>query len=175
MPECYADTLLVSTLVPPLKRYNHKHSCFLVEKEMVKGKLKDSFAVGIIDRDKRKIKYLKEFEVIDKVENYLYLLRHNRKEKHHFIIQLIPALEQWILNICTAEKIDFVNLPRDLSEFKKYTKKQSSLENDDLRNLYLKMSEKDSNPAIRKLKSWLRLLKEKNYHADLNELRNAGQ
>ena len=175
MPECYADTLLISTLVPPIKRYNHKHSCLLVEKEMVHGKLKDRFAVGIIDRDKRRIEYLKEFEEIDRVENFLGLLRHKDKEKHHFIIQIITALEQWILNICKEEKISLGNLPLELPELKRYTKSQSSLENEELKNLYLKMNEKESNPAIRKLKSWLRMLKEKNYHADLNELRNAGK
>ncbi len=174
MPECYADTLLVSTLVPPAKRYNHKHSCLLVEREMVTGKLKDRFAVGIIDKDKRKIKYLKEFEMIDQVENYLALYRHKSREKHHFIIQIIPALEQWILNVCEQEKITFANLPGDLSELKKYTKRQSSMENENLKLLYLTMGEKENNPAIRKLKGWLTVLKEKNYDVELNELKNAG-
>ena len=52
MPECYADTLLIETLVPTERGYNHKNNCFKVESEMKDGALKDKFAVGIIDKDK---------------------------------------------------------------------------------------------------------------------------
>lgn len=172
MPECYADTLLIETLVPPVKRYNHKHSCTQVEREMVKGKLRDKFAVGIVDKDKRAIKYLNEFIEIDRVENFLILFKHRSKEKPHFIIQIIAALEQWILNICEEEKITLENLPTEIEEFKKYTKKQSSIYNEDLKSLFYKMAEKNNNCSIRKLKSWLRLLLHNNYNVDLNELKN---
>ena len=53
MPECFSDTLLIESLSTPIKRYNHKHSCSQVANEMQRGKLKDSFAVGIIYKDKR--------------------------------------------------------------------------------------------------------------------------
>ena len=171
MPECYADTLLIETLVPPVKRYNHKHSCTQVEREMVRGKFRDRFAVGIIDKDTRSLKYLQNFKQIDLVAHSLILWRHKLEERHHFIIQIIPALEQWVLNICREERIVLENLPNDLEGFKKYTKKQSSIYNNDLKSLYYKMSEKDENISIRKLKSWLKLLLEKNYHVDLNDLR----
>ena len=67
MPECYADTLMVRTFVPPKIRYNHQRSCTKVQGQMIinnngiKGDLYDKFAVGIIDNDKREIAYLKEF------------------------------------------------------------------------------------------------------------------
>ncbi len=50
VPECYIDTMLVQTLVPPEKnnRYNHQHGCFEVSNEMELYGLKDKFAVGII-------------------------------------------------------------------------------------------------------------------------------
>ena len=172
MPECYADTLLIETLVPPVKRYNHKHSCTQVEREMVSGKFKDKFAVGIIDKDKKYLKCLDNFEQIDLVDNSLILWRHKLKEKHHFIIQIIPALEQWILNICKEEKIVLENLPIEIEEFKKYTKRQSSIYNIDLKNLYYKMSGKNENKSIQKLKGWLKLLLKENYNVDLKELRN---
>ena len=100
MPECFADTLLIETLVPPKTGYNHKHSCLKVEAAM---KNSNSFAVGIIDKDKKAIRYLEQFEVIDEIENSLLLWKH--KSKLQFIIQICPALEKWILNICESENI----------------------------------------------------------------------
>jgi hypothetical protein len=44
MPECFADTLLIETLVPSETGYNHQMGCFKVEGEMKFGKLKDRFA-----------------------------------------------------------------------------------------------------------------------------------
>jgi len=172
MPECYTDTLMIETLVPPAIRYNHKHSCSQVENEMLRGKLKDKFAVGIIDKDKKSIKYLNEFEEKDRVDGSLILWRHKSKEKHHFIIQIVPALEKWILNICETEDVDMTSLPIDLDELKKYTKSQSSLENQTLKKLFSKICEKNNNVSVRKLKGWIKLLKEKNYQVDINELIN---
>lgn len=51
MPECYADTLLIETLVPCKRGYNHKKSCNEVAKGM-QSVFKDKFALGIIDKDK---------------------------------------------------------------------------------------------------------------------------
>ncbi len=172
MPECYADTLMIQTLVPPKTKYNHKHSCSQVENEMVKGKLKDKFAVGIIDKDKKVIKYLNEFEEIDKVQGTLTLWRHKEKWKHHYIIQIEPALEKWILNICIEENIFMIGMPTEINELKQYTKKQSSLENKTLKALFSEMNKKKDNRSIKKLKGWIQLLKEKNYQADVNDLIN---
>ena len=172
MPECYADTLMIQTLVPPKIKYNHKHSCSQVEKEMVKGKLKDKFAVGIIDKDKKSIKYLNEFKEIDRVQDSLILWRHKSNDKHHFIIQIQPALEKWILSICATENIIIEGMPIEIEELKKYTKKQSSLDNEILKVVFLMMSEKNENKSIKKLKGWIKILKEKNYKADINELIN---
>lgn len=172
MPECFADTLMIETFVPPLIRYNHKHSCSQVENEMIRGKLKDKFAVGIIDKDKHSIKYLNEFVQKDKVDGSLILWRHKAENKHHYIIQLQPALEKWILNICAEENINLQGIPSDLDELKHLTKKQSNLENKLLKNLFALMNERIENISIRKLKHWIKLLKEKNYQVDINELIN---
>ncbi|MEO8962218.1 MAG: hypothetical protein ABI325_10065 [Ginsengibacter sp.] len=69
VPECYIDTMLVQTLVPPEKsnRYNHQHGCFAVSNEMELYSLKDKFALGIIDNDKKKAKYLSKFFEIDNI------------------------------------------------------------------------------------------------------------
>ena len=73
IPECFADTLFIETLVPTTKGYNHQRSCFKVEATM---KELNSFALGIIDKDKKQIKYLDKFKIVDEVEGDLILWRH---------------------------------------------------------------------------------------------------
>jgi hypothetical protein len=174
MPECYADTLLIETLAPTKIGYNHQTGCFTVEREMRLGKFNDRFAVGIIDNDKVQIKYLKEFEVIDKAEGSLILWRHRDKAKHHYIIQICPALEQWILDVCKQEaiRIDDFGIDPDLEALKKYTKSNRSMDDKKLKALFQEISSKNQNINVRKLKSWITLLKEKNYKVDVNQLTN---
>lgn len=51
IPECYADTNLIQTLLQ-IKGANHQKSCGQVTNEM-KQRFHDDFAVGIIDLDKK--------------------------------------------------------------------------------------------------------------------------
>jgi hypothetical protein len=172
MTECYADTLLIETLVPPVSRYNHKHSCYEVQNEMTKGRLKDKFAVGIIDADKKRISYLNDFDAVDKIEGALILWRHKSNTTHHYIIQICPALEGWVLDVCKEEGIDLNGLPSDITGLRKYTKVQSSLTDPKLISVFGNIANKDNNDTVRKLKGWIKILKEKNYQADINELIN---
>jgi hypothetical protein len=173
MPECYADTLLIEALVPSKTGYNHKMGCFKVEAEMKLGIFKDQFAVGIIDNDKWQISYLNEFEEIDKIVGSLILWKH--KAKSHFIIQICPALEKWVINICDSENINLVEfgLSSDLEDLKKYTKSQSDLRDKKLKHLFKVISNKYNSKEVCKLRGWISILKEKTYKVELNELRNA--
>jgi hypothetical protein len=174
MSECYADTLLIETLVPTIIGYNHQYSCFKVEGMMKLGKLKDQFALGIVDNDKVQIKYLNDFEVIDKVEGSLILWRHREKGKHHYIIQICPALEQWLLNICGEEDISigYFGINADLDALKEYTKSKASIYDKKLIALFAEINSKTENISVRKLKNWITQLKEKNYKADIKALQN---
>ena len=167
MPECFADTLLIETLVPSKTGYNHKHSCLKVEAAM---KNSNSFAVGVIDKDKKAIRYLEQFEVIDEIENSLLLWKH--KSKFQFIIQIYPALERWILNVCKSEEIQVKEHLNSLDKLKKVTKSISSEENADLKELFSLIRQKQNNISIRKLTTWISILKEQNYNVDINELKN---
>ena len=174
VPECYIDTMLVQTLLPPGKnsRYNHQHGCFDVSNEMELFGLKDKFAVGIIDNDKKKAKYLSKFIEIDNVENSLRLYKH--KEFHQYFIEISPAIEVWILKVCRQEKIDMIdfNLPDNLKELKRITKPQTSGKDKRFIDLFLRFN-KSGNKSVLKLKTWIKILKEKNYDVDINELLNA--
>ena len=175
VPECYIDTMLVQTLVPPEKnsRYNHQHGCFAVSNEMELYSLKDKFALAIIDNDKKKAKYLGGFIEIDNIDDALKLYKH--KEFHQYYIEINPAMEAWILKVCEQEKIDInteFGLPQDLKELKRITKAQASIKDKRFLNLFLKFK-MSNNQSVLRLKTWIALLKEKNYKVDINELRNA--
>ena len=173
MPECYADTLLIQTLIPTKQGYNHKHNCFKVETAMAKGELKDKFALGIIDNDKKAIRYLNEFEIINNYNEELKLWQH--KEKHHYIIQFCPALEKWIIGICKEGNINLneYGLDNSLEGLKKHTKSIVSLTDEKLNRLFKAIKNKSEEIAsVQKLTKWVTLLKNKQYQVDINELRN---
>ncbi len=171
VPECYIDTMLVQTLVPPKKRYNHQHGCSEVSNEMELYHLKDKFAVGIIDNDKKKAKYLRSFLEIDGNACGVKLFKH--AQNHQYYIQISPAIESWILEVCKQEEIDIAEfgLPNTLRALTKITKPQSSIK--DRRFIHLfECFKKSENKSVQKLVGWISLLKEKNYQVDINELKN---
>lgn len=177
--ECWADTILIETLVPPSKSgYSHFSSCFHVEAVMTQGALRDKFAIGIIDDDKNSIKYLKEFEEWVNYDDSLKLWVHPNKP--HYIIQFSPALEKWILKNCEQGHITLEDyeLSNNLTELKRYTKHLASKNNNSgvnknrLKNLFTAFKNRDDIEEVRLLKRWIQLLKEKNYQIDKEELKN---
>ena len=161
IPECYIDTNLIEALVPPQKGYNHQKGCPAVAKCMME-KFGDKFAVGITDKDKRELKYLEEFNLLANDES-IYLYKH--KEKTHFIIQVSPAVEVFILNavkeLCVElEKHD---IPSDLESMKKETKKIDAKSSVKYRNLFKALKKAST---FVKLASIVRYLKEEQYNAD---------
>lgn len=173
VPECYIDTMLVQTLVPPTSknRYNHQHGCFEVSNEMERYSLKDKFAVGVIDNDKRKSKYLNEFIEIDNSGGSIKLLKH--KNKPQYFIQISPAIEAWMLEVCEQEKIDITGfgLPSTLKDLKLVTKPQTSSKDKRFIELFSQFK-KSQNKSVSKLIGWIKLLKEKNYQVEIKELQN---
>ncbi|MFZ6025062.1 MAG: hypothetical protein ACOYVG_11495 [Bacteroidota bacterium] len=171
VPECYIDTVLVKTLVPPTNRYNHQHGCFAVSNEMERGGLKDQFALGIIDNDKKKAKYLNEFFEIDNGGSSVKLLKH--KSDPQYFIQISPAIEVWILEVCEQEKIDLAEfgLPSNLNDLKWVTKPQTSSTDKRFIDLFSQFK-KSQNKSVAKLIGWIKLLKEKNYQVEIKELQN---
>lgn len=85
---------------------------------------KDSFALGIIDKDKREITYIKEFELLASKDS-LYLYKH--QTKHHYIIQISPAMEKFFMKAADEKGINIANyeLPTDLKGLTKVTKQIS--------------------------------------------------
>ncbi|MCF6403632.1 hypothetical protein L3C95_12145 [Chitinophaga filiformis] len=170
IPECFVDTNLLETLVPPVTRYNHQKGCGTVTKVM-KQNFSDRFAIGIIDKDKYEVDYLKEFTVVCQA-GALILHRHSNIARHHYIIQISPAMERFILDNATLANIslsDF-NLPEDLEQLKKVSKSVNSKYDERFKRLFIAMREAGARDLIR-LADWVSYLKENTYQADLRVLK----
>lgn len=174
IPEYYIDTKLCKILVPPTNRYNHQKGCPNVVKVM-KEKLKNDFALGIVDRDKQELDYYKEFNLVVEVPDNIQLFKHT-SEPHHYLIFIRPAMEKWIISCAGESEIPFGNfkLPNDFKELLRITKTSKS-ENDDpysnnFRDLFKELKNRNSF-SIAILTFWIEYLKANPYNADLENIR----
>ena len=168
IPECYIDSCLVEVLLVADKDYvNHHKGNGKVAKEM-KENFDDDFCLGIIDEDKEQLDYLKEFEE-KKATEYLKLWKH--QTKHHYIIQIRPVVESWILEICRHNEINLAdfNLPTELKALLRITKSVGSRKEERLVKLFKQMKKKNCSPVI-ELKNWIEFLKENKYNSNLDLL-----
>jgi hypothetical protein len=168
IPECYIDSCLVEVLLVADKDYvNHHKGNGKVAKEM-KENFDNDFCLGIIDEDKEQLDYLKEFEE-KKVTDYLKLWKH--RAKHHYIIQIRPVVERWILGICKDNQINLAdfNLPTELKALLKITKSVSSRKEERLVKLFKQMKNKNCSPVI-ELKNWIEFLRHNKHNSNLDLL-----
>ena len=173
-PECYVDTNLTETIAPPVRRgaqqgYNHQKGCGTVAMKMQEH-YGDRFALGIIDKDKHALDYLKEFtEAIN--AGSLILHRHTDPAKHHYIIQISPAIEQFILDSAASVNVSLeeFGLPSDFDHLKKVSKQKNSKSDTSFRNLFKAIHAKAA-PQFQMLSGWVQYLRETTYKADIAEL-----
>lgn len=164
IPECYIDTNLIETI--SFKGCNHQKSCSMVANTM-KKKYAERFAVGIIDKDKKEISYLKEFSLIANTQQ-IYLFKH--KEKPHYIIQIAPAVEKFILAAVAEKNIKLSDyaLPDDFEELKKRTKSVESKQDVVFRELFKNISDSSNMMTLRKV---LQYLVKNTYYVDIESLK----
>lgn len=165
LPECYIDTNLVNTLVG--RSCNHQKGCPTVFKVM-NERLKDCFAIGVIDKDKREPKAMDSFILLCNNE-YIYLYKHATRP--HYIIQVSPAEEVFILH--AAEELgihlsDF-GLPEDLETLKQYTKKADAKNSTLFTSLFMVLKEA---PTVKTMNTLLDYLLANKYTADTTILYN---
>lgn len=169
MPECYIDSTLIGSLLDA--QVNHKHCCNDVVKEMEKGKYKDSFAVGIIDNDKRIISYVEEFDEIGRTDNLVFLKHPN---KHHYIIKVgkkHKAMETFIkANVeAMGKKMEDYDLPSDLDKLIETTKNSITTQKDPrIQKLCREMS---ASPEGVIMKEALEYLAENRYDVNIETLK----
>ena len=157
IPECYVDTNLIETLVPTAKGYNHQKGCNNVVKVM-KEKLSDKFAVGIVDKDKRQVSYVNEFAEI------------GHTDKAHFLIMIDPAVDRFILKCAKEEKVEMkqFDLSDELRSFTAQTKQVSSKEDTNFKKLFHEIK---SAEEITILRNAIKYLKEKQYSSNSAEMK----
>jgi hypothetical protein len=137
IPECFIDTCLTETITNAT-HFNHQKGCGAVSR-LMQGKLKDRFALGIIDKDKMLLPYLNEFDLLGN-KGSIYLYRH--RQKPHYIIQIAPAIEKFILKAAEEQDINLsdFHLPATLKELTRITKNVTSGDNPVFKQLFRSLS-----------------------------------
>lgn len=171
VPECYFDTVLLKKLLQTDKRLMHRKGCNNVVRDLDSDRLENLFAVALIDKDTRELDYLKKCDVAYSA-NKLILWKH--KTRKQYIIQLNPPLEKWVIEILDENglRIEDFGYSRDYKRLKKQIKDDIDNEVDDKLNRLVKAIIKTECATIKKIRSILHYLKEKNYQADINALKN---
>ncbi|MCT1523672.1 MULTISPECIES: hypothetical protein [Bacteroidota] len=169
IPECYVDTNLIETLVSPQKGYNHQKGCGTVTKVM-KERFSDDFALGIVDKDKKEIDYLKEFTEVHSKGN---LILHKHKSRHHYIIQINPAIEQFILTVVNEVGVHLneYDLPDSIDALKKVSKSVNSKNDQRFKRLFKDIKKIGGN-ELNILSSWVEHLKSNTYRSDLEVIKS---
>lgn len=163
LPECYVDTNLIETLLRD--GCSHQKGCGTVTKVM-QERFDDEFAVGIIDKDRKEVAYLEQFKECVNTDT-LFLYKH--KTKHHYIIQIYPGIEQFMLAAADSVGVSLADfdLPTDLEPLKKQSKTATSKEDYRFKNLFRTLLQLDA-PSIIRLRDWIVYLKDARYKVDLD-------
>lgn len=180
IPECYVDSCLFNVLLNFEKEgVNHTKGNATVVKK-VQEKFGDLFCVAIIDKDKRDIAFLTtECDRLELRETDEYFTFFKRRDKSHYFIQIIPAVEEWIMKVAVDLKIDLSQASLKVStieELKKLSKQISSKNDERFKSLFrtfVQKSEALNYSPVLKLRNTILYLLEKTYKADIKELINA--
>lgn len=165
IPECYVDTNLISILLNA--DVNHQKGCNNVTQVMKKD-FAERFAVGIIDKDKKKPGYLDEFVSLS-LNNHIELLKH--KTRHHYLITIHPAIDQFILD-CAKEvgvRMQDYGYPCKLKEFTDCTKKITSNKDEGFKRLFKALW---NSMEMKSLRCTLQYLSDQKFNVDQKELLN---
>lgn len=163
LPECYVDTNLIEYLLDG--NVNHQHSCSKVVGTL-KNKFIDQFAIGIIDRDKVKVGYIKECDEVASIQ-HLSLFKH--KTQPQYLITIEPAVDGFILDCSLDQKVnpEDYGLPSKLEDFTKISKSVTS--NIDTRFKYL-FKALINNRELRNLKLSLEYMVRNTYKIEMKVL-----
>ena len=160
LPECYVDTKVAEIITRSSEKYNHQHGCGQIA-NLLKKRLKDSVALGIIDEDKNKgpiANYFLEFDEI-KSENRLILKKH--RERKQYLILICPEMEEWLLINANAVNVDPLsfNLPLKMKGLKQITKTQN-IDSDLHFYQFIKYLVNKNSPGIVTLRNWIEAFKQ---------------
>ena len=133
-PECYIDTNLVSYIVGG--HVMHKSCCNEVVKAVNQS---DSFAIGIIDEDKRLARMDAGFKIYEPAQNvgvkHISMFIHDDGKR--FVFTVRPAMDKFILDAAAHQrvKVEDFGYPSALKEFTRCTKKITAANDSNFRGL----------------------------------------
>ncbi|MGN6490799.1 MAG: hypothetical protein ACTHLE_02285 [Agriterribacter sp.] len=170
MPECFLDTNLVEALLNKPNAVNHKKGNSSIINAMENERLRDGFVVALIDDDKVKVKALEGYIKIDRLwKATLKLFKH--PERNHFVIQVSPAIEKWIITECAKGNINMqeFGLPADLNGLRRM--KGLTQRNDDrFKELFKRMLSVKACDEIIEMKRWLIFFRDNNIQTNIDLL-----
>lgn len=164
IPECYVDTNLIEFLLGAA--VNHQHCCSKVVGTM-NDKFGNQFAIGIIDKDKVEMGYLRE---CDTIAQYGHLTLYKHKIRHHYLFTIAPAIDKFVLD-CSQEcgiVLGNYDLPSDLPSFTKVTKQITSNKDRRFKKLFSAIQHHDEIIALRET---LTYINENKYYVDISQLK----
>lgn len=179
IPECYVETSMAKALLDA--SVNHQYGCGSVTNKMTdrNNRLSDSFAIGLIDDDKKKSSYSRESILLAEVpivnseghvmEAGFSLLKHD-ESKHYFIVTK-PAMEKMILSAAKQYNIkmsDF-QLPDEFEKLKAITKNIQTGEDYRFIHLFKVLSDIEGSP-LNKVKKAIKYMVNNPYNIDDNLL-----
>jgi len=170
MPECFLDTNLVEALLNKPYTVNHKKGNSSILKAMEEARLKESFVVALIDDDKVKVKALESYEKVDRLgKKTMKLFIH--LERKHFVIQVSPAIEKWIMSECKKGKINMeeFGLPGDLSGLRRM-KGLAQRNDNQFKDLFKMMVATEDCDEIIEMKRWLIFFRDNNIQTNIDLL-----
>lgn len=141
LPECFADTLLVNMLIRSTT--NHKRSIAQVFVAL-KTDFKNRKAIGIIDDDKDKDAYYKEFEVKTETDFYRHLVHPNKK---HELIVIKKAVEDFLVRCAASVQVEH-KLLKDINTLKRITKSQKVSNDPEFKNAINTLIQKKAAPLM---------------------------
>ncbi len=179
IPECYVDTCLIDVLLGFEKESaNHTKGNATVLRKM-EIKFANSVCVGIIDKDKIELIELKtRYSKIEIGEISGYFEFYKHKERNHFVIQIVPAIEGWIIevvNILGIKLEDFGIFESNAEELTNRTKNVNMKFDPTFKRVFreiLKRSESQSFLPLLRIRAIVLKILEKGHLFDINELKH---
>lgn len=100
------------------------------------------------------------------------LTLHKHQTKHHYIIQISPAIEQFILLAVAYAKLDLADydLPNTLQTLSKVTKSTNSKDDERFKRLFRDLKKSEAT-ELDLLSDWVTYLKANRYNIDLDIVR----
>lgn len=170
IPECYLDSNLVETILKAFNCVNHRKGNSNVVGRMEEERLSDKFLVAVIDDDKVKVKGLEKYTQVGRLSRKgLKVFEHPLKR--HFLIQLSPAIERWLINECGKAGINLseYGFPDTIKGWKNL-KNRSQRNDEKFKDLFRLMLKNEKCDEIIELKRWLIFFRDNNYNSNLDLL-----